>query len=415
MRIACCQLEAKTMETSPMVWPALQKQADIATEGGADLLVFPEISYPAYSLVSRERHFDEDVERSDAVLRRYSDIARRAASWIVAGFVEESEDGHLYNSAALFDRTGQLCDVARKQVMWDCDQDWFTPGNGGAVLSSEFGNIGILICADLRVPEVAATLASRGAGLIVQPTAWVNAAKSNEPWRNVQVEFMVRARAMEFGVPIACCSKSGRETPKMGYVGQSMIVDAQGNLLNQAPYDGDFTIMADVEFTVGPGVSVSEDEERDLLNLKPVNMKKAAGQSVAICINDDPSAIANELRGIDATVEPLRGSDLASFVKPRLAALRGVQVLMLSGPMPDMALVRSRAVENRIFLVSAGPNQELLVVDPNGDCLTTDAEARVQLNLSLANDKQFTPRTPIWSQRRTEGYEFAPTGASQAS
>jgi len=415
MRIACCQLEAKSMETSAMVWPALQKQADIATEGGADMLVFPEISYPAYSLVSRERYFDEDVERSDAVLRRYSDIARRAASWIVAGFVEESEDGHLYNSAALFDRTGQLCDVARKQVMWDCDQDWFTPGTGGAVLSTEFGNIGILICADLRVPEVAATLASRGAGLIVQPTAWVNAAKPNEPWKNVQVEFMVRARALEFGVPFACCSKSGQESPKMGYVGQSMIVDAQGNLLNQAPYDGDFTIMADVEFAVGPGVTLSDEEQRDLLNLKPVNMKKAAGQTVTICVNDDTEAIANELRGIDAKVEPLRGNDLASFVKPRLAAMRGAQVLMLTGPLPDLALVRSRAVENRIFLVSAGANQEKLVVDPNGDCLPSDPDDRVPLDLSLANDKHFTPRTPIWSQRRTEGYEFAPTGASQAS
>lgn len=414
MRIACCQLEAKTMETSPSVWAALQKQADIATEDRADLLVFPEITYPAYSLVSRERYFMEDVERSDAVLRRFSDIARRAASWVVAGFVEETDEG-LYNSAALFDRTGQLSDVARKQVMWDCDQDWFIPGTGGAVMSTEFGNIGVLICADLRMPEVAATLASRGAGLIVQPTAWVNAGKHKRPMRNVQVEYMVRARALEFGIPIASCSKSGAETPKMGYVGQSMIVDAQGKMLSQAPVSGDATIIADVDLAVGRGVCVSEAQQSELIHLKPANMKKAANDTVTICLQDDASAIGNELRGVNAMVESIPAADLQSFVAARLAAMRGVQVVLTDGPLPDLAILRTRAVENRVFIGAFSADGKRMMIDPNGDVLPPDDARRVSIDLALANDKHFTPRTPIWSQRRTKGYEFALTGAPQAS
>lgn len=414
MRIACCQLEAKTMETAASVWPALQKQVTNAAENGADLMVFPEIAYPAYSLESRERYFAEDVERSDAVLRRFSDIARRSASWIVAGFVEETDDD-LFNSAAVFDRTGQLVDVARKQVMWDCDQDWFSPGNAVTVVGAEFGNIGVLICADMRMPEVAATLASRGAGIIVQPTAWVNAGRPNGPMRNVQVEFMIKARALEFGVPIASCSKSGRETPRMAYVGQSMIVDAAGNSLAVAPATGDAMIVADVECAPGPGVAISPEDHRDLLTLKPVQADESAHSPMSINLKQEVDSIQRELRNAGVRAQLFTPEDLQSFVQPRLATLRGVQVLLSHGEMPDQAIMRTRAVENRVFLIASQTAGPTVAIDPNGEFLSPDQTGNVELRIGEANQKRFTPRTPIWSQRRPAGYEFAATDVAQSS
>ena len=44
-----------------------------------------------------------------------------------------------------------------------------------------WGRVGIMICADARLPEIAATLATRRRQLLLQPTAWVNVGTPDEP------------------------------------------------------------------------------------------------------------------------------------------------------------------------------------------------------------------------------------------
>src|SRR3989304_4331510 len=76
---------------------------------------------------------------------------------------------------------------------------------------TSIGCLGLMICADGRLPEIARTLALRGAQLIVNPTAWVSTARDRRLLTNPQYEYMIPVRALENGVWIASANKVGTE------------------------------------------------------------------------------------------------------------------------------------------------------------------------------------------------------------
>lgn len=405
MRIACCQLDAKSMDAAADVWPAIETQVAAAAAAAAELLILPEIAYPSYLLESRERYLRDDIERSDAVLNRFSTMARSLGVWLVAGFVEECGDD-LLNSAAVIDAAGDVKAIARKQFLWDCDNEWFSPGHESVVVETPWGRMGILICADLRMPEISATLVARGAEFIVQPTAWVNAALGTGGYRNIQPEFLLRARAIEFGVPYASCSKSGRERSRMGYVGQSMIVDAEGATLAQAPIEGDTTVFADI--TPGKGrLAQLRDGEHGALRCDPVETPMSDDNaSVEFDPSDDIDDIDLHLDSCGVRTSCMMAGDLKSYVRARIAALAGAQMLTAVGQPPDASLVCARAAENRVFVCIGDQRGASIVVDPTGKLLyeAGGPSAPITIRPGEADRKAFTPATPIWTQRRVDEY-----------
>src|ERR1041385_6041167 len=145
MIAACGQMEATTLDQAASVWSVVERLANLASRANADLLVLPETTYPAYWLESPARYMKPDILRSVEVLKRFSSIARQHRFYLVAGFVEERQ-GKLYNSAAMFNRTGDLVGIARKNFLWDCDNRWFAPGDSITTVETEFGRVGMLIC-----------------------------------------------------------------------------------------------------------------------------------------------------------------------------------------------------------------------------------------------------------------------------
>ncbi|GJQ25850.1 MAG: hypothetical protein HBSAPP02_08820 [Phycisphaerae bacterium] len=410
MKVACGQMRAVTINDAASVWPIVERHAEQAHQAGADLLVLPETTYPAYWLESVERYLREDIERSAAVLTRFGQIARRHAMWLVAGFVEERE-GKLHNSAAVFDRRGELIHIARKSFLWDCDNRWFEPGWQIAAFDSEFGRMGVLICADCRAPEVAATLVSDGARILLLPTAWVNAGPRGI-YRNVHPEFLVRARAMEFGVPIVCCSKSGAEADKLEYVGQSRVVDARGETLATAPAEGDPLIVADVSPGRPRPPHPSESDMSRLFAPPAAVPIDRHGTQVEVNPAGAIDAVMTKLVNAGGRMAILESADAESFVRARCEAMQGASILWFDGPPVDEALLRARAAENRVFVVAADERIRLMV-SPDGGIAWREAsensktaDAPVQLNLADAEVKLYTPSTNLWIQRRVACYRL---------
>jgi len=410
MKVACGQMRAVTMNDAATVWPIVERHAEQARQAGADLLVLPETTYPAYWLESVERYLRDDIERSAVVLTRFGQLARRHEMWLVTGFVEERE-GKLHNSAAVFDRRGELVHIARKSFLWDCDNRWFEPGWQIAAFDSEFGRMGVLICADCRAPEVAATLVSDGARILLLPTAWVNAGPRGVH-RNVHPEFLVRARAMEFGVPIICCSKSGAEADKLEYVGQSRVEDANGKTLAAAPAEGDPLIVAEVSPGRPRPPRVSEHDMRRLFAPPTVVPPDQLGSQVVVHPVGPMDAVIAELMNAGGRIANLDSAEAASFVRGRCEALQGASVLWFDGPPVDEALLRARAAENRVFVVAAEDRLRLIVSPDGGVAWREDArganaaDATVTLNLADAEVKLYTPSTNLWVQRRVACYRL---------
>lgn len=413
MIVACGQMEATTLSEASRAWPMAERLAAQARAAQADLLVLPECAYPAYWLESVARYMQPDIERSDRVLERFAALSREHRIWIVTGFVEENE-GQLHNSAAVFDRSGALVGVARKSFMWDCDNRWFTPGSSLSVFDSEFGRMGVLICADARTPEIVATLATEGAEFIIEPTAWVNAGRWGQNYLNVQADFMIRARAIEFGLAFACASKSGCEADKLEYVGQSQVVDADGQVRAKAPIGGEHLISADISPATAR-LPVLDDVQRDrLLGGRPPMRATGRAGRMSIRCADDAGAICDAIRRAGGRVCHLSGNDLRNFAPARCAALEGAQVLVYDGLTPEEALLRTRAAENRVFAVAVGVTGVSLLAAPDGSIRwrSSDIGESIELDLSLADDKHFTPETDLWEQRRPACFRLPAAAAS---
>ncbi len=397
------------MDTAADIWPAMEAQVRAAASEGADLIVLPEIAYPSYLLESKDRYFQGDIERTRETLSRYAAMAKRAGVWLVAGLVEERGDT-LFNSAAVLDSAGVCVAMARKQFLWDCDNEWFEPGLESAVVETPWGRMGVLICADLRMPEILATLVARGVEFVVQPTAWVNAALGSGGYRNIQPEFLVRARALEFGVPVASCSKSGNERSRMGYVGRSMIVDAAGATLAEAPIVGDASIIAEITPRPGRAPRMSHSERVGLRVAPVTSIVTNENASISIEATSGIETAGAALMAAGARVARVSAAALSSYVVARIEALRGVQVILAEGEPIDVALVRTRSAENRIFIVAGDANLLSLIVDPGGAVRWAAGQGVtiVEIHPAEADVKAFTPQTPIWGQRRPERYDFGP-------
>lgn len=83
------------------------------------------------------------------------------------------------------------------------------------------GNLGLLICYDMRFPEISRILTVHGANILVSPSAWVAGFMKREHW-----EIMVRARAIENGVYVLAPNQVGNI-----YCGHSMAIDPFGATL----------------------------------------------------------------------------------------------------------------------------------------------------------------------------------------
>jgi predicted amidohydrolase len=83
------------------------------------------------------------------------------------------------------------------------------------------GIAGLLICYDLRFPELSRLLTIKGADVLIAPSAWVAGEMKEEHWQT-----MIKARAIENGSYIVAPDQVGNI-----YCGKSMVVDPFGVVL----------------------------------------------------------------------------------------------------------------------------------------------------------------------------------------
>ena len=146
-------------------------------------------------------------------------LAKRLRVWIVAGLYER-EGARIYNTAVLIGRDGTLAGRYRKMSLPDEEiEGGITPGADTPVFDTDFGRVGLMICWDSSYPEVARTLAARGAEIILLPI-----------WGGE--ETLVSARAMENQVYVVAS----------GYDFRSGIFDRRGQRIAGAREDPEVVI-----------------------------------------------------------------------------------------------------------------------------------------------------------------------------
>ncbi|MFY0751186.1 nitrilase family protein [Pseudomonas sp. NFX5] len=199
-----------------------------AVNGGANLIVLPELSNCGYFFSSRQDAFDhaEAVPNGPSV-REWIDFACKHQVYLVAG-LSEIDGMQLFNTAVLLGPDGFIGKY-RKAHLWNLEKLWFTPGNSGfPVFETPIGRIGLLICWDIWFPEVPRILSQQGADIICSLNNWVwTPPPLFDEAGKCMASYLTMTAAHVNNVFIAAASRIGEERDAR-YLGCSLIAGTNG-------------------------------------------------------------------------------------------------------------------------------------------------------------------------------------------
>ncbi|PTR23535.1 putative amidohydrolase [Rhodococcus sp. OK519] len=207
---------------------------ETARARGADIVVLPELCLSGYMFDTMDEARSCAIKPEHPVFTRWARALAGSPGVVVGGFAERSGP-ELHISAAVVDATGVRA-VYRKTHLWNSEKRFFAAGTEAPpVIDTAFGRVGVLICYDLEFPEMARSLAMRGADLIVVPTNWALDAR---PYGDEPPQVMLaRAAARINHVHVACADRAGRERDQE-FTGGSAIIDTAGWVLDTPDADG---------------------------------------------------------------------------------------------------------------------------------------------------------------------------------
>jgi NAD+ synthase (glutamine-hydrolysing) len=136
----------------------------------------------------------------------------------------------------------------------------FVPGDSTLVVRIHGIDVGILICEDLWVDGgITSRLAARKPGLVLVPNG-----SPFERDKNDLRAALVKKRALEVGAPLVYLNMTGGQDDLV-FDGDSIAVDAKGNVIARAPQFEDGMMLLDLEAEGGtstPDLVISEDEAK---------------------------------------------------------------------------------------------------------------------------------------------------------
>ncbi len=232
MKIALIQMNVEE-DKEKNVASAARKIGE-ASKQGADIVVLPEMFCCPYENESFKANAEPE---GGPVWQAMSASAKENGVYLLAGSIPESEEGRIYNTCFIFDRSGAQIAKHRKMHLFDIDveggqrffeSDTFTPGDRITVFDTEFCKIGVCVCFDMRFPELSRIMALEGASIILVPAAF-NMTTGPAHW-----ETMFRQRAVDnqlFTVGVA--PARNEEGPYVSY-GNSIAVSPWGDILYRA-------------------------------------------------------------------------------------------------------------------------------------------------------------------------------------
>ncbi len=193
---------------------------------------------------------------------RLATAAARRGIHVVAGLTER-DALRIYNTAVLIGPDGELLLKHRKVNILDIAQGLYCIGGRLGVADTEFGRIGIDICAD-NFPSslcLGHALGRMGARILLSPCAWAVPAdydNTSQPYGHDLWHPAYRELAGLYEMPVVGVSNVGLVTagPWAGRhcIGSSLAVDADGEVLAEGPFgvDAERLLILPIELRPAP-------------------------------------------------------------------------------------------------------------------------------------------------------------------
>jgi omega-amidase len=221
---ACVQFDVRPADVATNC-AAMRAGVEEAVLAGARLCVLPEL----WSTSFLPQFDDEIVQQAEEAERELAELSRAHGLVTVASTIEPAGDV-VYNTAYVYDH-GRRVAAYRKIHLFspNLEHRRHAHGDQPCIVDTSLGRIGVLICYDLRFPELSRYYFHRGAELLAVPGQWPEARAQH--WRT-----LLRARAIENELFVVGCNRTGQEPSQrngepMPFPGDGRIVDPTGEVL----------------------------------------------------------------------------------------------------------------------------------------------------------------------------------------
>ena len=210
----------------------------------AELIVFPE-NFVCFA-AGKQR---ETAAQFESIQQRLEQLAHRYQIWIIAGTLPcpFRPDGSIIDDGRV--RTVSLCiSPERTEARYDKihlfdvqvsdavggyqESRFFEPGDEVVVAKTPFGNIGLMVCYDLRFPELALILRQQGANILTAPAAFTYTTGQ------LHWQLLLQARAMDSQCYVLGAAQQGWHGEQRQTWGHAGITNSRGQLLEMITVEG---------------------------------------------------------------------------------------------------------------------------------------------------------------------------------
>lgn len=210
-----------------------------ASKKNARLICFPEFQMAYSPPEQKSESLHKIAEKiTDNFVSTLSNSAKQNRINVIATLYEiintNDKNHKVFDTGVIINELGKLQSIYRKVHLYDAlgfkeSKKLLAGSTIEKPSKTSVGKLGLLICYDLRFPEISRILTVNGANILVSPSAWIAGFMKREHWG-----IMVRARAIENGVYVLAPNQVGNI-----YCGHSMAVDPFGaTILDMENRDG---------------------------------------------------------------------------------------------------------------------------------------------------------------------------------
>ena len=229
IKIAAIQMStvADKMENVRTVKTYLEKIKD----ENPDFVILPEMFCCPYQTENFPIYAEEE---GGPIWQQLSAYAKQYGVYLIGGSMPEKDaEGNVYNTCYVFDREGKQIGKHRKVHLFDIDikggqtfkeSDTLTAGDSDTVFDTEFGKMGVMLCFDIRFPELSRMMVNDGTRIVFVPAAF-NMTTGPAHW-----ELSFRTRALDNQIYMVGCAPA--RDVSAGYIswGHSIVTDPWGRV-----------------------------------------------------------------------------------------------------------------------------------------------------------------------------------------
>ncbi|KAF5284532.1 hypothetical protein FQA39_LY17005 [Lamprigera yunnana] len=238
--IAVCQFTATNNKQKNL--DIVKKFVSYASQQNAKMIFLPEACDFIAVDDGELKNLAEPLE--GPLVNQYQELAKKYQVWLsVGGFHERQivkDEEVFYNSHLIISDQGFVTTVYRKTHLFDVyvpekdidlkESNTISPGMEiQPPVCTPIGTIGLMICYDLRFPELSVILRKMGANILTYPSAFT------VPTGEAHWEILLRARAIENQCYVIAAAQYGLHNDKRTSFGQSLIIDPWGKIISESP------------------------------------------------------------------------------------------------------------------------------------------------------------------------------------